>query len=143
MTDPRMRLVEERARLRAAQDDLKLTKARSEATIIALAGGPEKLGSNQADRERRLAIELAEDAEYPAALRLLRAQEHLVETLDVEVELLRDEVRRERNRLLDRLAVALGSGAVADGDLSRLADRLVEPVGERLAERLSLLAPGV
>jgi hypothetical protein len=138
--DPRARLAAERSLLRLREDEHEVVRAQREQAAIDAAGGHEALGPNEAARKRTLTIALADDPAHRRSLAELRLQQELVEALAVEVAQLEDERRRERNRMLDRLAAALEEGQVPN-DLSRLVDRLVEPVGEALAGRLALLAP--
>lgn len=114
LADLRRSLVETRTKLREAQAALPVARARAERRAIEAAGGDEKaLGSNESARNRALTIALADDAEYQAALALVRGLESGIDGIERDIEIARDERREREWTIRERLIAALDGRGIA------------------------------
>ena len=101
-------LVEERARLRALQEQTRVARASAEQECIDARGGdPKALGATQQDRERALVLFLETHTAYQQLSGRLASQERVVEELQAEIEAARDVRREVEGERLDRYIQAL------------------------------------
>ena len=101
-------LVEERARLRALQEQTRVARASAEQECIDARGGdPKALGATQQDRERALVLFLETHTAYQQLSHRLASQERVVDELQAEIEAARDVRREVEGERLDRYIQAL------------------------------------
>lgn len=109
-------LVDERARLRAFQDQVRVARAWAEQECIEVRGGdPKLLGSTQQDRERTLVMFLDAHPSYQQLSLRLADQERTVEAVQAEIEAARDARRLAEAERWDRYTQALVELAGAPG----------------------------
>jgi len=121
-------LVNERARLRALQAQVRVARAWAEQECIAARGGdPRLLGSTQQDRERALILFLDAHPSYQQLSLRLADQERTVEAVQAEIEAARDARRLAEAERWDRYTQALVELAGAPG----------------VAAAATLVAPGI
>jgi len=96
-------LVEERARLRALQEQVRISRADAEQECIDARGGdPKMLGATQPDRERALVLFLNAHPEYQQLCQRLASQERVLEATQAGIEAARDVRRDVEGERLDR-----------------------------------------
>jgi hypothetical protein len=101
-------LVEERARLRALQEQVRTSRAEAEQECIDGRGGdPKALGATQQDRERALVLFLNAHPRYQRHCQQAAHQERAVEAIQAEIEAARDVRREVEGERLDRYIQAL------------------------------------
>ena len=101
-------LVDERARLRALQEQTRVARASAEQDCIDARGGdPNALGTTQQDRERTLVLFLETPAPDQQLSHRLASQERVVDRLQAEIEAALDVRREVEGERLDRSIQAL------------------------------------
>ncbi len=101
-------LVDERARLRALHEQVRVARASAEQECIDTRGGdPKTLGATQQNRERTLVLFLDAHAPYQQLCGRLESRERAVEALQAEIEACRDVRRQVEGERLDRYIQAL------------------------------------
>jgi hypothetical protein len=93
----RLALADARLALRRTTETHRRVQAEREVAIIAelYGGAPKNMGSNEADRDRQMILDLSRDAEYQAASEALYRATEEVMRVEAELDELLD-VRRER-----------------------------------------------
>lgn len=109
-------LADARHELRQAQDRLQTVRAQAEQRAVDAAGGDKALGANEQARARALVIALDGDPDYGQALAGLRDAESLIDHLEAEIEIARDERREREWRVRGRLVDALERQPAATDD---------------------------
>lgn len=132
--------------LRSARDVLATSRIRIEQEALDQAGGPKSFGANEDDRQRRLALVLANDETYRDHLRRVRFLEAKLDALQADLADYNDERRADEWRIRARLAEALSHTAhtvdepatdsvmdlVTDRELDRRDRKLFEAIAEQL-----------
>lgn len=103
-------LITARTLLRERVYLLAVQKALAETHATAEAGGPKALGSNAEERERALVIALDADEDYRRCLIRHEDAAVQVESLQAELDTLRDQRRERQLRALERLIELMESG---------------------------------
>lgn len=112
MQEAKRRLCESRIAQRDHLEKLPSIKAQAEARAIAAAGDEKALGSNEAARQRALALALAQDEEYQKALEEARKLANAVSRQETDLERYTDERRDREWAIRNRLADALTARAI-------------------------------